>query len=134
MAGMFKGTETAATGEGAELWHATHAISKAPRTHNKELRQELGWMTLERRREVARMKLMHKCVKIEAPRCIYDRIQPVKQKNRGECRLFYQERTQTFTRNPSHLEEYKPGTLYHHTSELSYPPVYTFIKHILTVM
>ena len=37
-------------------------LSKPPRTHSEELRQELGWTTLERRREVSRMKLMHRCV------------------------------------------------------------------------
>ena len=43
-------------------------LSKAPRTHSEELRQELGWMTLERTREVSRMKLMHRYVKETSPK------------------------------------------------------------------
>ena len=57
-------------------------LSKPPRTHSEELRQELGWMTLERRREVSRMKLMHRSVNRQVPSSIHDRIQPVKRKTR----------------------------------------------------
>ena len=57
-------------------------LSKTPRTHNEHLRHELGWMTVERRTEVARMTLMHTC----APKRIHDRrIQSIKPKNGGEC-------------------------------------------------
>ena len=63
-------------------------LSKPPRTHSEELRQELGWTNLERRREVSRMKLMHRCVNRQVPSSIHDRIQPVKRKTRGECKLF----------------------------------------------
>ena len=47
-------------------------LSKSPRTHSEELRQELGWTTLERRREVSRMKLMHRCVNRQVPSSIID--------------------------------------------------------------
>ena len=47
-------------------------LSKAPRTPSEDLRQELGWTTLEKRREVLRMKIMHQCVNRQVPSCIHE--------------------------------------------------------------
>ena len=65
---------------------------------------------------------MHRSVKRQAPRCTYERIQLIKRKTRGEWNVGFftkGKRRQT----PSHLEEYKPGTLCHQTSDLLHPPV-----------
>ena len=37
-------------------------LSQQPRTHCEEMRQKLNWMTLEKRRVMARLCMMHRCV------------------------------------------------------------------------
>ena len=108
-------------------------LSKAPRTHSEELRQELGWTTLERRREVSRMKLMHRCVNRQVPSSIHDRIQPVKRKTRGECKLFLPRANtdiykKSFTFRGIQVWNSLPSDLRILTSTS------TFIKHLRTVM
>ena len=68
---------------------------------------------LGQRREVSRMKLMHRSVNRQVPSSIHDRIQPVKRKTRGECKLFLPRANTDIYKNPSHLEEYKFGTACH---------------------
>ena len=36
-------------------------LSKPPRTHSEEMREELGWKTLAKRRSMVRMMLVHTC-------------------------------------------------------------------------
>ena len=108
-------------------------LSKPPRTHSEELRQELGWMTLERRREVSRMKLMHRSVNRQVPSSIHDRIQPVKRKTRGECKLFLPRANtdiykKSFTFRGIQVWNSLPSDLRILTSTS------TFIKHLRTVM
>ena len=108
-------------------------LSKAPRTPSEDLRQELGWMTLQRRREVFRMKTMHRCVNRQVPSCIHRRLQPVKRNTRGEHKLylpraktdifkksFIFKGIQTWNNLPSHLRAITSTT--------------SFIKHLRTYM
>ena len=37
-------------------------LSQPPRTHSEEMRQRLNWLTLEKRRVMARLCMMHRCV------------------------------------------------------------------------
>ena len=37
-------------------------LSQPPRTHSEEMRQKLNWTTLEKRRVMARLCMMHRCV------------------------------------------------------------------------
>ena len=63
-------------------------LSRPPRTHSEELRQELGWTTLERRREMTRMSLMHRCVHKQAPSSLCRRVETSKRRTRGELKLY----------------------------------------------
>lgn len=49
-------------------------LTKPPRIHSEKLGQELGWTTLERRKEVSEIKLMYRCVNRQAPLSICHRI------------------------------------------------------------
>ena len=111
----------------------SYYLSHPCRTHSEELRQELGWMTLERRREVSRMKLMHRSVNRPVPSSIHDRIQPVKRKTRGECKLFLPRANtdiykKSFTFRGIQVWNSLPSDLRILTSTS------TFIKHLRTVM
>ena len=37
-------------------------LSQPPRTHSEKMRRKLNWMTLEKRRVMARLCMMHRCV------------------------------------------------------------------------
>ena len=37
-------------------------MSQPPQTHSEEMRQKLNWMTLEKRRVMARLCMMHRCI------------------------------------------------------------------------
>ena len=94
-------------------------LSKASRSQNEDLRQELGWMTLERRREVGRMKLMHRCVHRQALRCIMTEFNL---KTEGNVGSFYQGLTQMsihIQRNKS-LEHFVTRPRSHHIHQYFY--------------
>ena len=48
-------------------------LLQPPRSSSEVLREKLKWMTLERRRKMARLVCVRKCVKREAPPCLNDR-------------------------------------------------------------
>ena len=49
-------------------------LSQPPKTPSGELRQKLGWLTLERRREMGRMALVRRCVRKKAPQRLNERL------------------------------------------------------------
>ena len=64
-------------------------LSKPPWTHSEEMRQKLNWMTLERRRVMARLCMMHRCVlKEDSIESLSKRIQYNTNATRGLGRLF----------------------------------------------
>ena len=60
MAGVLKRVE-AEVRESAELWYEIDFVTTTW-THSEEMRQKLNWMTLEKRRVMARLCMMHRCV------------------------------------------------------------------------
>ena len=49
-------------------------LSQPPRTPSKGLRQNMNWMTLEKRREMSRLTLVQRCVLNIAPQCLSGRL------------------------------------------------------------
>ena len=49
-------------------------LSKPPRTPSAGLREELQWLTLEKRREMSWMTLVHRCATKRAPPCLATRL------------------------------------------------------------
>jgi len=47
--------------QSAELWYEID-LSQPSWTHSEEMRQKLNWMTLEKRRVMARWFMMHRCI------------------------------------------------------------------------
>ena len=58
-------------------------LSKSPRTHSEELREELGWKTLTRRN----MVLVHRCVVGRASASLCDRVAIINHVTRGINKL-----------------------------------------------
>ena len=54
------------TGTCAKLCNASH-IEKPPRTSSETLRNKLGWTTLHRRRQIAMVCQVHRCLQKQAP-------------------------------------------------------------------
>ena len=49
-------------------------LSKPARTPSADMRQILNWVPLERRREMFRLTLVHRCITKRAPNCLCDRM------------------------------------------------------------
>ena len=49
-------------------------LSKPARTPSTEMRQILNWVPLERRREMFRLMLVHRCITKRAPFCLCDKL------------------------------------------------------------
>ena len=72
-------------------------LSKPPRTPSAGLREELQWLSLEKRREVSRLALVHRCVKGQAPSCLAARLKTNaglgRRMTRGHSKLFVPQAT-----------------------------------------
>ena len=55
--------------------------------HREELREELGWRTLAKRRSIARMMLVHRCVMGQAPASLCERVRMNNHGTRGNNKL-----------------------------------------------
>ena len=62
-------------------------LSKPPRTPSEQLREELGWKTLEERRSRSRLYLVHKCVTGQAPTSLCQRVEVNTRNTRGGLKL-----------------------------------------------
>ena len=58
---VHKGAEDE-VGTGSELWYKSHILSQPPRAQSGQLRKQLKWMSIEKRREMARAILVWRCV------------------------------------------------------------------------
>ena len=62
-------------------------LSKPPRTPSEQLREELGWKTLEERRSRSRLYLVHKCITGQAPASLCQRVELNTRNTRGGLKL-----------------------------------------------
>ena len=62
-------------------------LSKPPRMHSEEWQEELGWRTLVKRRSIARMMLVHRCVMGQAPTSLRERVRMNNHGTRGNNKL-----------------------------------------------
>ena len=75
------------------------SLSKPPRTNSEEMRRDLKWRTLESRRNMRRLGLMHRCVHRQTTRLLSSRFEEKKGTcTRGALRLFLRRANTEFHR------------------------------------